>query len=32
MDNVSPDSAFNTAISFVTATSWQGYAGESTLT
>ncbi len=29
--NVSPDSAFNTAISFVTATSWQGYAGESTM-
>lgn len=28
---VSPDSAFNTAISFVSNTSWQGYAGESTL-
>ncbi|WP_319241872.1 potassium-transporting ATPase subunit KdpA [uncultured Propionivibrio sp.] len=29
--NVSPDSAFNTAISFVTNTNWQGYAGESTM-
>ena len=28
---VSPDLAFNTAISFVTNTNWQGYAGESTL-
>ncbi|MBC7717737.1 MAG: potassium-transporting ATPase subunit KdpA [Pseudorhodobacter sp.] len=28
---VSPDSAFNTAISFVTNTDWQGYAGESTM-
>ena len=28
---VSPDSSFNTAISFVTNTNWQGYAGESTL-
>lgn len=28
---VTPDSAFNTAISFVTNTNWQGYAGESTL-
>ncbi|QEZ43881.1 potassium-transporting ATPase subunit KdpA [Cupriavidus oxalaticus] len=28
---VSPDSAFNTAISFVTNTNWQGYAGESTM-
>jgi K+-transporting ATPase ATPase A chain len=27
---VSPDSAFNTAISFVTNTDWQGYSGEST--
>jgi K+-transporting ATPase ATPase A chain len=25
---VSPDSAFNTAVSFVTNTNWQGYAGE----
>ena len=31
MPNVSPDSAFNTAISFVTNTNWQGYGGESTL-
>ena len=29
--NVSPDSAFNTAISFVTNTNWQGYGGESTM-
>jgi len=29
--NVSPDSAFNTAISFITNTNWQGYAGESTM-
>ncbi|NML86801.1 potassium-transporting ATPase subunit KdpA [Polaromonas sp.] len=28
---VSPDSAFNTAISFVANTDWQGYAGESTM-
>ncbi len=28
---VMPDSAFNTAISFVTNTNWQGYAGESSL-
>ncbi len=28
---VAPDLAFNTAISFVTNTSWQSYAGESTL-
>jgi len=28
---VTPDSAFNTAISFVTNTNWQGYAGEATL-
>ncbi|MBU6440697.1 MAG: potassium-transporting ATPase subunit KdpA [Betaproteobacteria bacterium] len=27
----SPDSAFNTAISFVTNTNWQGYSGESTM-
>ncbi|MDD2988086.1 MAG: potassium-transporting ATPase subunit KdpA [Zoogloea sp.] len=31
MGAVTPDSAFNTAISFVTNTNWQGYAGESTL-
>jgi potassium-transporting ATPase potassium-binding subunit len=29
--NVSPDSAFNTAISFVTNTNWQGYGGEQTM-
>ena len=29
--NVASDSAFNTAVSFVTNTNWQGYAGESTL-
>jgi K+-transporting ATPase ATPase A chain len=28
---VTPDSAFNTAISFVTNTNWQGYAGEATM-
>ncbi|AQV96760.1 potassium-transporting ATPase subunit KdpA [Cupriavidus necator] len=28
---VTPDSAFNTAISFVTNTNWQGYSGESTM-
>ncbi len=28
---VSPDSSFDTAISFVTNTNWQGYAGESTM-
>jgi K+-transporting ATPase ATPase A chain len=31
MANVSPDSAFNTAISFATNTNWQGYSGESTM-
>jgi K+-transporting ATPase ATPase A chain len=31
MANVSPDSAFNTAVAFVTNTNWQGYAGESTM-
>jgi K+-transporting ATPase ATPase A chain len=29
--NVPPDSAFNTAVSFVTNTNWQAYAGESTM-
>jgi K+-transporting ATPase ATPase A chain len=29
--NVSPDSAFDTAVSFVTNTNWQGYSGESTM-
>jgi potassium-transporting ATPase potassium-binding subunit len=28
---VSPDSSFNTAISFATNTNWQGYAGETTM-
>jgi potassium-transporting ATPase potassium-binding subunit len=28
---VSPDSAFNTAVSFITNTNWQGYGGESTM-
>ncbi len=31
MANVSADSAFNTAVSFITNTNWQGYAGESTM-
>ena len=31
MAPVSPDSAFNTAISFVSNTNWQGYSGESTM-
>ncbi len=31
MAAVSPDSSFNTAISFVTNTDWQGYGGESTM-
>lgn len=31
MPAVSADSAFNTAISFVSNTNWQGYAGESTM-
>jgi len=29
--NVSADSAFNTSVSFVTNTNWQGYSGESTM-
>jgi K+-transporting ATPase ATPase A chain len=29
--NVTPDSAFNTAVSFITNTNWQGYSGESTM-
>ncbi|HEY3431704.1 MAG TPA: potassium-transporting ATPase subunit KdpA [Rhodocyclaceae bacterium] len=29
--NISPDSSFNTAISFATNTNWQGYGGESTM-
>ncbi len=28
---VSPDSSFNTAVSFITNTDWQGYSGESTM-
>jgi K+-transporting ATPase ATPase A chain len=31
LGGVSPDSAFNTAVSFASNTSWQGYAGETTL-
>ncbi len=31
MPAVSPDSSFNTAVSFVTNTNWQGYGGESTM-
>ncbi len=31
LGNVTPDSAFNTAISFATNTNWQGYGGETTM-
>ena len=31
MGAVSPDSSFNSAVSFVTNTNWQGYAGEATM-
>jgi K+-transporting ATPase ATPase A chain len=31
LSNVSPDSAFNTAVSFVANTNWQGYSGEQTM-
>ena len=31
MGAVSPDSAFNSAVSFVSNTDWQGYGGESTM-
>jgi K+-transporting ATPase ATPase A chain len=31
MVNVTPGSSFNTAVSFVTNTNWQGYAGEATM-
>jgi len=31
MGAVSPDSSFNTAVSFVSSTNWQGYGGESTM-
>src|SRR5215831_7940388 len=31
MSNVSPDTAWNTAVSFTTNTNWQNYAGEATM-
>ena len=31
LPGVSPDSAFNTAVSFATNTNWQGYGGETTM-
>lgn len=31
MANITPDSSFNTAISFVTNTNWQAYGGESSM-
>ena len=31
LPNVSPDSSFNTAVSFITNTNWQGYSGEVTM-
>ncbi|HZO22083.1 MAG TPA: potassium-transporting ATPase subunit KdpA [Steroidobacteraceae bacterium] len=31
LPGVSPDSAFNTAVSYITNTNWQGYAGETTM-
>lgn len=31
LPNISPDSAFNTAVSFVSNTNWQGYSGEQAL-
>ena len=31
LGNVSPDSSFNTAVSFVSNTNWQGYGGEQTM-
>lgn len=31
LPGVSPDSSFNTAVSFVTNTNWQGYGGETTM-
>jgi potassium-transporting ATPase potassium-binding subunit len=31
LPGVSPDSAFNTAVSFISNTNWQGYGGESTM-
>ncbi len=29
--NISPDSSFNTAVSFITNTNWQGYSGEASM-
>src|SRR5262245_7744816 len=31
LGSITPDSAFNTAVSFATNTNWQGYAGETTM-
>jgi K+-transporting ATPase ATPase A chain len=31
LPNISPDSSFNTAVSFVSNTNWQGYSGEQTM-
>jgi len=31
LGNISPDSSFNTAVSFVSNTNWQGYGGEQTM-
>jgi K+-transporting ATPase ATPase A chain len=31
LSNIRPDSAFNTSVSFVTNTNWQGYSGETTI-
>jgi len=31
LPNISPDSAFNTAVSFATNTNWQGYSGEAAM-
>ena len=31
MTNVTPDTAWNTAVSFTTNTNWQNYAGEATM-
>jgi K+-transporting ATPase ATPase A chain len=31
LPNISPDSSFNTAVSFVANTNWQGYSGEQTM-
>src|SRR5581483_2894942 len=29
--NITPDSSFNTAVSFITNTNWQGYSGEAAM-